>query len=78
MFGKRLREVRMNRGLTQQKLADAAGVALRSYQCYETGTRTPSFDLLVSLADVLNVPTDYLLCRDEYLKSLGVSADEFL
>lgn len=78
MFGKRLREVRMNRGLTQQNLADAVGVALRSYQCYETGTRTPSFDLLVSLADVLNVPTDYLLCRDEYLKSLGVSADEFL
>ena len=54
MFGKRLREVRMARNLTQQKLSDAVGLALRSYQCYEQGAREPP----------LEVPTDYLLCRD--------------
>lgn len=64
MFGKKLREVRMVRGLTQPKIAEAVGVALRSYQCYEQGTREPSLAMLVSLADVLEVPTDYLLCRD--------------
>lgn len=64
MFGKRLREVRMARNLTQQKLSDMVGLALRSYQCYEQGTREPSLDMLVKLADVLEVPTDYLLCRD--------------
>ena len=64
MFGKRLRESRMARGLTQQRMADAIGVALRSYQCYEQGTREPSLDMLVNLADVLAVPTDYLLGRD--------------
>ena len=64
MFGKRLREVRITRHLTQQKLADAIGLALRSYQCYEQGTREPPLDMLVKLADVLEVPTDYLLCRD--------------
>lgn len=63
-FCKRLREVRMKRAFTQQALADAIGVALRSYQCYEQGTREPSLSLLVSLADALEVPTDYLLCRD--------------
>lgn len=63
-FCKQLRAVRMKRGFTQQALADAVGVALRSYQCYEQGTREPSLDLLVALADVLEVPTDYLLCRD--------------
>lgn len=67
MFGRRLREVRMKRKLTQQKLADAVGLALRSYQCYEQGTREPPLDMLVKLADVLNVPTDHLLCRDEFL-----------
>ena len=67
MFGKRLREVRMARHLTQQKVADAIGLALRSYQCYEQGTREPPLDMLVKLADVLGVPTDYLLCRDEFL-----------
>ena len=64
MFGKKLREVCMARGLTQPKLAEAVGLALRSYQCYEQGTREPSLQMLVKLADVLEVPTDYLLCRD--------------
>lgn len=64
MFCKKLRETRMARKLTQQKLADTVGVALRSYQCYEQGVREPSLEMLVRLADALEVPTDYLLCRD--------------
>lgn len=64
MFGKKLREARLARHMTQQKLADSVGLVLRSYQCYEQGTREPPLDMLVRLADVLDVPTDYLLCRD--------------
>lgn len=64
MFGKRLRETRVARNFTQQRIADAVGIALRTYQCYEQGTREPSLNMLVHLADVLEVPTDYLLCRD--------------
>ena len=63
-FCKQLRAVRIKRGFTQQALADAVGIALRSYQCYEQGTREPSLSLLVSISDVLEVPTDFLLCRD--------------
>ena len=61
MFGKRLRKARMERCLTQQKLADEVGLALRSYQCYEQGTREPSLDMLLSLAEALHVTTDSLL-----------------
>lgn len=75
MFCKRLRAVRMSRKMTQQKLADSVGMALRSYQCYEQGVREPPLDILVKLADVLKVPTDYLLCRD---LSILKSFDEFL
>ena len=64
MFGKKLREVRMARNMTQQSLSDEVGLALRSYQCYEQGVREPSLDMLVKLADALKVPTDYLLERD--------------
>ena len=64
MFGKNLRFARINRHYTQQSVADAVGVALRSYQCYEQGVREPSLDTLVKLADVLEVPTDFLLGRD--------------
>lgn len=77
MFNKRLREMRMKRGFTQQRLADTLNIALRSYQCYETGTRTPCYDLLINIADVLDVSLDYLLGRDDFLKARGVSVDEY-
>ncbi len=69
MFCKRLRETRMTRKLTQQKIAEIVGVALRTYQCYEQGTREPSLSMLVELADALDVSADYLLCRDKWLKN---------
>ena len=75
MFNKRIREARMIRGFTQQRLADMANIALRSYQCYETGTRTPNYALLIQLADILDVSIDWLLGRDEWLASHGVSSD---
>lgn len=77
MFNKRLREMRMKRGFTQQRLADTLDIALRSYQCYETGTRTPCYDLLILIADTLDVSLDYLLGRDEFIQSRGVSADGY-
>ncbi|MCI8678089.1 MAG: helix-turn-helix transcriptional regulator [Lawsonibacter sp.] len=64
MFCKQLRAVRMARKITQQKLSDTLGIALRTYQGYEQGEREPSLETLVKIADILNVPTDYLLCRD--------------
>ena len=66
-FCKRLREMRMGRQMTQQAVADAIGVMLRTYQCYEQGAREPCLKTLVCLANVLDVSTDYLLCRDEFL-----------
>ena len=75
MFKDRLRAARIHRKMTLQKTADSIGIALRSYQKYESGDSEPAFDYLVKLADILNVPTDWLLGRDDYLKSLGVSVD---
>ena len=77
MFNKRLRHMRMKRKFTQQRLADTLGIALRSYQCYETGTRTPNYELLVLIADTLDVSLDYLLGRDDFMKSHGVSFDGY-
>lgn len=75
MFKDRLRAARIARGYTLQNAADAIGIALRSYQKYESGHSEPAFDYLVALADFLDVPTDFLLGRDDYLRSLGVSVD---
>lgn len=76
MFNKRLREMRMKREFTQQKLADTLDIALRTYQCYETGTRTPNYDLLILIADTLDVSLDYLLGRDDFMKSHAILSDE--
>lgn len=77
MFNERLRSQRRKTKYTQQNMADILGVTLNAYQKYEQGERSPSFDCLVKIADIFQVPIDYLLCRDDFLKSLGVSVDEY-
>lgn len=75
MFNDRLRSTRISKKFTQQEAADAAGIALRSYQRYESGDIEPPYISLIALANFFNVPTDFLLERDDYLQSLGVSVD---
>lgn len=75
VFKDRLRAARIARGFTLQKMADLLQTGLRNYQKYESGDACPTFEGLVIIADTLNVPTDFLLGRDNYLRSLGVSVD---
>ena len=77
MFNNRLRATRISRSITQQKTADAIGIPLRHYQKYESGEIEPDLTRLSMLAEFFNVPADFLLGRDEYLLSLGVSVDEY-
>lgn len=65
MFCKRLNETRKARGITAQQMADELGINLRSYRNYESGDREPSFDMLVKIAEKLEVTTDYLLGRTD-------------
>lgn len=75
MFNKRLRELRVQHKYTQQYMADLLGVTLNAYQKYEQAERTPSFATHIQLADFFNVSTDFLLGRDEYLKTQGLNLD---
>lgn len=77
MFGKRLNQTRKSKGFTAQRMADLLSISIRTYRNYESGHSSPSLELLVKIADILNVSIDYLLCRDDFLKSHGVSADEY-
>lgn len=64
MVGKRVRELRIKRGLSQQDLGLAIGVTKVSICGYEKGTRLPNLEKLVKLADILETTTDYLLGRE--------------
>lgn len=76
MFNQRLRSSRMEKKFTQQNMADMLGMSLNAYQKYEQAERAPSLDTLVKIADILNVSTDYLLCRDSFLAAHAASFGE--
>ena len=76
MFNDRLNQIRKSKGFTAQQMADNLCINIRSYRAYESADRSPNLDILVKIADILNVSTDYLLCRDEFLKSHGASSGE--
>ncbi len=75
MFAKRLRAARMSRKYTQQFMASALNLSLNAYQKYEQSERTAPYETLVAIADILDISIDWLLGRDDYLKSHGVSVD---
>jgi len=75
-FNERLKTARQNAGKTQKQTAEAIGMTPNAYQKYELGTSEPNLAKLVFLADLFNVSLDYLLCRDSFLESHGVSFDE--
>ncbi len=67
-IGKNLRKVRIYNGLSQQELADALGTTKAAVSAYEHSKTRPTFAMLIKIAQVLNVSTDYLLSfGDEYL-----------
>jgi len=63
-IGTKLRTFRKQRGLTQQKVADALGITVRAYQYYETGDRTPTLKKSFELAELLNIKVDELSVRN--------------
>ena len=64
-FPKRLQEARKRKKLRQTDVAEHFAIAYRTYQNYEGGQRRPDFEMLVALADYLEVTTDYLLGRTD-------------
>ena len=68
MLGKRLNQTRKEKGFTAQKMADLIHTSLRNYQRYESGGNHPTMEGLVQIADILDVSTDYLLCRDAFIE----------
>lgn len=65
MFGARLRELRISRGLNQVQFGESLNVTKQSVSNWENGNIQPSIDMLVKIAAEYSVSTDYLLGLDE-------------
>jgi transcriptional regulator with XRE-family HTH domain len=61
-FGEKLRNLRQQQRLTQTTLVQRVGLASQAYVSdLEAGRKVPSLDLVVRLAELFGVTTDYLL-----------------
>lgn len=64
-LGKKIKNIRTEKGLTQIKLADELGVSLDTVKNWEQGYNYPSIDTLVQIADFFRCDFDYLLGKQE-------------
>lgn len=66
MFGRRLKEERLKRKLTQKQFGVMVGVSATMIMYYESGAKRPSVEQLMRIADFLGIDINYLLGM-EYL-----------
>ena len=59
-FGEKLRELRLERGYSQEQLGKMLGRGRSSISMYESDQREPDFETLEAIADIFNVNMDTL------------------
>ncbi len=62
LIGQRLKELRNEKGINQQQLADFINTSRSNISKFENGTLDLSTDLIIQLSNYFKVSTDYLLC----------------
>ena len=60
----RLKELRIQKGKTQQEVAEAIGCSPSNYARYERGERGAEYDVLKSFSKYFGVTIDCILCND--------------
>ncbi|MCY7691783.1 helix-turn-helix domain-containing protein [Bacillus altitudinis] len=65
-FGDRLRILRKNKKLSQEKVGSVFGLAESTISMYERNNREPDYATLVKFAEFFNVSIDYLLTGKDY------------
>ena len=58
---KRIRDLREDKDLTQQEIADLLFINRRTYAAYENGVNSMTPETLIKIAKIYNVSVDYLL-----------------
>lgn len=63
LYYQRIRDLREDADLTQDKLVQKLGMHKTTYTNYEQGKREPPFSFIIRLADFYGVSTDYIAGR---------------
>lgn len=75
-FGTRLKELRNNKHMSQEELGNFLNVGKSSISSYENGTREPSKEAIVKIAEIFGVTTDYLLGNTDIKKNVTNNNDD--
>ncbi|MBR2281327.1 MAG: helix-turn-helix transcriptional regulator [Spirochaetales bacterium] len=65
ILGRNIKNLRLQRGLSQSQLAEMVDVSFRYISYVECGKSFPSSEVLESLSQALNVPVYLLFCNNE-------------
>ncbi len=61
-----LKELRLEKGISQRKLGEILGVVNQTISFWETGSREPDLDTLVKISKYFNVTIDYLVGNSKF------------
>ena len=77
-FGNTLKELRQKAGMTQKDLATKVGVTKSVISYYELSERSPSPEILMKLATIFHVSTDFLLGiqKQDAIDLSGLNAED--
>lgn len=70
-LGLRIKSLRTEKGLTQEKLAESLGISVEYVGKIERGKRTPSLDLVIAMSKFFHTSTDYILLANRRTTDLG-------
>lgn len=72
---KRLKELRMAKGLSQKEVAEYLGISNAAYSLYERGDREPNISTLKKIANYYGVTVDELLGIDGITSTIAAHFD---
>lgn len=75
LLGKRIKEARNKKGLTQENLAELINVSSFYISRLESGGKSPSVETLIKLSNTLDVSADYLLSNNVYTSIVYLKGD---
>lgn len=68
-IGEKIQNLRKQRGMSQEQLAEALGVSRQAVSKWEAGQSVPDIDKIISICDYFGVTTDYILRNAETTQS---------
>lgn len=74
-IGKRIKQARQAKGLSQMELAEAVGISVSFLSNIEVGRQSMNIRTLIAISDILDVSTDWIL-RNDTRAATSVTAEE--